>query len=50
MKANLARLYNNSHDELFAKALTKVIGDNDDEDKKREIFEDNVEVNCFDFE
>ena len=50
MKANLVHLYNNSPGELFAKVLTKVIGDNEDEDEKIEIFESDVEVNFFDFE
>ena len=49
MKPNLARLYNDNHDELSSKAFTKVIGDSEEDDKEREIFDIAVEGNVFDF-
>ena len=49
LKPNLARLYNDNHDELSSKAFTKVIGDSEDDDKERGIFESAVEGNVFDF-
>ena len=49
LKPNLARLYNDNHDELSSKAFTKVIGDSEEDDKEREIFDIAVEGNVFDF-